>query len=557
MEQRDNPLHIFCRNCGAPTGFDIVKQTYRCQHCGEITGISEVNRAVTRWKKLQKENCTVSAAGSKREEHSCPGCGAIYSFGEGEATADCIFCGSKLVRKEFTNLSQLPEVIIPFFLERSEAEERLKKWAEGNSGTPEGKMVLENIGSLKGAYLPYRLIRGPVGAVVNRPGTERIYRCEGFLEGIAINCTSSLDNLILNDIEPFDWSALKAFDFGYIAGQSVKLNDLSDKAVNERTEKETEEDFLPLVKKIMQTSGVGIKVSTGDVSSVSALLPVYFIKNDKGLAVMNGQTGRIAVSTGRIRNSYIRFLEPTIYTVVISLIISAFAGFTFESIFYSTAVFGAIIFAAMEKSLGVNKIRVVLKSEVAKSARTDGRLEVTEEKNILKNPYDNTPVFIEKDENGRPVPAKITFYSPVRLMVFLVQSFVLVFLPAICAVPCRFLTMGVGEGFWDKFHIGYGAAWYCLTVVLVVVYYVKVMRGNIYEKPLVYQIMEDKSLRLIKQPEGKSVGFLSMFADRLAQTTGRRVDGNMLKELFLSKEGMFLLGALSFIFLGSFLAIFC
>jgi hypothetical protein len=196
-------------------------------------------------------------------------------------------------------------------------------------------------------------------------------------------------------------------------------------------------------------------------------------------------------------------------------------------------------------------------TEVAKSARTDGRLEVTEEKNILKNPYDNTPVFIEKDENGRPVPAKITFYSPVRLMVFLVQSFVLVFLPAICAVPCRFLTMESGGGFWDKFHIGYGAAWYCLTVVLVVVYYVKVMRGNIYEKPLVYQIMEDKSLRMIKQPEGKSVGFLSMFADRLAQTTGRRVDGNMLKELFLSKEGMFLLGALSFIFLGSFFAIFC
>ena len=68
-----------------------------------------------------------------------------------------------------------------------------------------------------------------------------------------------------------------------MADRKMSLNDLSDKAVNERTEKETEVDFLPLVKKIMQTSGVGIKVSTGDVSSVSALLPVYFIMNDPKL----------------------------------------------------------------------------------------------------------------------------------------------------------------------------------------------------------------------------------------------------------------------------------
>lgn len=38
--QSGSPLKLSCKNCGAPVGFDIVRQTYRCSHCGELTGIS-------------------------------------------------------------------------------------------------------------------------------------------------------------------------------------------------------------------------------------------------------------------------------------------------------------------------------------------------------------------------------------------------------------------------------------------------------------------------------------------------------------------------------------
>ena len=86
MSENRSPLRIYCKNCGAPAGFDIINQTYRCPHCGEITGIQEANNAVYQWKKLQKENLLASSAAEQGVECSCPGCGAHVYFAAGDAS---------------------------------------------------------------------------------------------------------------------------------------------------------------------------------------------------------------------------------------------------------------------------------------------------------------------------------------------------------------------------------------------------------------------------------------------------------------------------------------
>ena len=70
MSENRSPLRIYCKNCGAPAGFDIINQTYRCPNCGEVTGIQEANDAVYQWKNLQKENLRTSSAAERGEE--CP-----------------------------------------------------------------------------------------------------------------------------------------------------------------------------------------------------------------------------------------------------------------------------------------------------------------------------------------------------------------------------------------------------------------------------------------------------------------------------------------------------
>ena len=39
MSENRSPLRIYCKNCGAPAGFDIINQTYRWPNCGESKNI--------------------------------------------------------------------------------------------------------------------------------------------------------------------------------------------------------------------------------------------------------------------------------------------------------------------------------------------------------------------------------------------------------------------------------------------------------------------------------------------------------------------------------------
>ena len=111
-----NPIAIYCKNCGAPAGFDIVRQTYRCPYCGQTSGIDEVRNEAVRWRQLDPSNKKAVETGNRLEKFSCSGCGAEVIFKAGEASATCDFCGNKLIRKEFTSAEQLPDLIIPFYL---------------------------------------------------------------------------------------------------------------------------------------------------------------------------------------------------------------------------------------------------------------------------------------------------------------------------------------------------------------------------------------------------------------------------------------------------------
>ena len=85
------PLRIYCKNCGAPAGFDIINQTYRCP-----------------------------------------------------------FCGSKLIGRDFSCPEQMPELIIPFFITPEEARQRLLDWGHKNQKTPEGRSVVSSMNKLHG-----------------------------------------------------------------------------------------------------------------------------------------------------------------------------------------------------------------------------------------------------------------------------------------------------------------------------------------------------------------------------------------------------------------------
>lgn len=137
---------------------------------------------------------------------------------------------------------------------------------------------------------------------------------------MAVNTSNQLDNMVLDHAEPFDWKGTVPFEFGYIAGQRVKLPDISGGAAEQRVLEEVEADYLPIVEKVMETSGVKLHAKGENLLSIPALLPLYIIAGKGKLAAVNGQTGRIAVSVGEKKKSWPWIVEPLLMTVFVFIV---------------------------------------------------------------------------------------------------------------------------------------------------------------------------------------------------------------------------------------------
>ncbi|MBR2521449.1 MAG: hypothetical protein IKE62_04620 [Oscillospiraceae bacterium] len=549
MNPERTPLRIYCRNCGSPAGFDIINQTYRCPSCGEFTGIQEVKEDVYQWRALNRDRQLPENAPAREEELSCPSCGALVSFAEGEASETCDFCGSRLVRAELSSNTQIPDMIIPFFITREEARDRLLQWGKAHGNTPEGAGVVSNIDRIKGYYLPYRLVRGPVYGRVIRDGNKRAYECAGYLEGSAVSTAAQPDNDVLDEVEPFDWSAARPFEYGYIAGHSVRLPNMSDLNVERLARSEAEKDFLPEIERVLQTTGVGVDVQAGELSNISVLLPIYFIKADKLTAVLNGQTGRIAVSGGRRRKSFPWMIEPLIYTILATLALWILSGFSMEMLFYGGMVAACIMFSVMGDGRTSLIRAITLRTKAARAARQDGELHILEADDILKNPWDNTPVFYEKDEDGRIVPVRIKFYTLGRWLRMLINIFIVIFLPGIIAAGIRLMEMSPGESFADGFRMEYGAAWYTVGVFIALLYLIKGMRRDVYDHPYLYEILPDGGKRLMGSRLDRKVSILSMFGIGQRDSNGKRVTiFRMLKSIGFGSGAFLVITVLGLLF---------
>lgn len=553
MEIR-SPLRLYCKNCCAPMGFDIVRQTYACASCGSLSGIQETKETILHWRTLRKQNLAVNSAGITLEEYSCPACGAQIVFESGEASETCDFCGSRLIRAELTDEEQMPDMIIPFFITAKAARKRMLEWGHEHGKTPEGRAVVSSMSKFKGYYLPYQLVRGPVYAAITRDGSKRRYRCAGYLEGTAVSTSNQFDNSVLNGMEPFDWSAVRPFEYGYVAGQNIKLSNLAEKQIERRILDETAADFLPEVERVMQSSGVNIEMSCENLMGFTVLLPVYFIKSGKLTAVMNGQTGRIAVSRNRKKKSNPWVVEPLVYTLIATGLISIPYHFQIYYMGLFAFVFAAIFFSVMGEGRHSLLQRITLRTEAAKAKREKGELKIEEGNDILKNPYDNTPVFYERSRYGKEVPVRIRFYSPTRMLSILTNVVVTVMLPLILAAAVRLVAIwGTSQKFFDRFRPGYGAAWYAFAGLITVIYFAKGVRKDVYDHPILYETASGGREKLATHASGK-LSIFSVLGIQRQNENGERV--SLFKAFrMLGGPGIFLGGFLVFLLAGSVAAI--
>ena len=491
-------LDIHCSTCGAPATYDIVKHTYACAYCGSETGISEALAEKRGFRDLHQKQLGAQRESFHAASAHCSGCGATVILPENEPLASCSFCGRALVRKEYLKAREFPELVIPFRLTGEEAKARLAEWCAANSSKREAKHLRECLDEIEGYYLPYELVRGPIDCTVSREGTARKFECGGFLDGIFVNTSKQLDNLTLNGMEPFDLSELQEFDFSYLAHQKVKVLDIDEKQLEWRVAQEVASEYTPVVEKTMETRNIDVEPHTGQLLRMPVLLPVYYIRHGDVCAAVNGQTGKVAVRSERVRKTLPWWIRPIAATLVAFLAAFAIASFLMQNIEGGlmmagmfTLVMGLIFYTAFSNAYE-GTARKELDPEIFTSdtvfARGPGGMLQPYAGMIAEDPVE--PLFFE-DIDGERTQVHIRFTTVSRTIKMLALGIAVIFLPVIVA----FVLSGFD---YQNLDIVGSAVWFCIFVPVVPAYYIRMGRIDIYENPYIWRIDENGRKRKVR-----------------------------------------------------------
>lgn len=374
---------------------------------------------------------------------------------------------------------------------------------------------MQNLHALDGWYLPYQMVRGPVDATIHRDAAQRVYHCEGFLEQSMVCTAEKLDNMVLEAAEPFDPNGLVSFEHGYIAGHKARLQDISSYSTNQRVMEEVSEDYRPYVEKVMQTEGCELTLQGENLMSAPVLVPMYLIHVGELFAVVNGQTGKLAVSVGRKKARIIKLVEPIVMTLI-CLVTSLWLCRGFESFrdrvqlpLMITFILGAIVFAAKDKEIKKKLSRVILASAGSRARRENEELVLQQGADVFQNPFPNIPSFYEWI-NGARTTVDIRFYPPVRIFEIIWKAVFMLLLPYLLAFLIRLFCLGA----WahpltalTTMDLGYGAIWLIFMFALIPGLYIKMYRQDAYNHPFLYRTEADGSRKLIGNAGDRRVTF--------------------------------------------------
>lgn len=510
-----NPFNIKCDTCGAPAEYDIIHQNYHCLHCGSATDVHAPIRAIERYRKLHAAELRADTQKDKCKKYNCPNCGAVVILDTTEATANCDFCGTKMVNSQFMGSDSFPELIIPFKITLAEAKEELNKWLKENSSRNEAKKLASRVNELKGYYLPYQVVKGPVKCKVSRDRSFRKYECGGFLEEVAVNTSSQLDNMLLDAMEPFDWREIAPFEYGYIAGQHTKLQDASEQAIHYRIEEEVTDAYTLTMEKTLQSADLSTSMDTSEIMTIPALMPVYIIARGQVQAAVNGQTGRVSVTPLKETTVQRNWLEPLLTCLFIAGLCEIVPLlFHFHSSFELSAmlsiVVALVVWAAYGNADNIKKI-IYLQSPKQLVKRINNKLTFTDGKELIDNPA-LTPVFFEMI-NGKLEPAKIAFYTTDRIIKGSIIAFILAFLPNVLAylvVGYDVVINNYPSSDFSKIHHFYAAAWWALMIPILFILWIAVVRRDVFDYPVIYHIQPDGATVRLKEEAGQGISITTI-----------------------------------------------
>jgi DNA-directed RNA polymerase subunit RPC12/RpoP len=322
-------LEYKCPCCGGAITFDSRIQKMKCPYCDtefELDTLKEFEEEHMeedrdpQWDAadVEKEQREMGDEGGTFVSYTCEACGGEIVADQNMAASSCPYCGNPvIVMKKLSGMLK-PDLVIPFKLDKKQAEEKLKSHLKGKVLLPRMFRSENRIQEVKGVYVPFWLYDCDAQAEIRCRAT-RVHSWEtqdyhyvetqhflvsrggdiGF-EKVPVDASIKMDDALMQSIEPFDYSEAVDFQTAYLAGYLADKYDQSSKdcapSANQRVRQSTVTAFMNTIHGYATCvpEHTDIRLRQGKIRY--ALLPVWVLNTTyKGKLytfAMNGQTGK-------------------------------------------------------------------------------------------------------------------------------------------------------------------------------------------------------------------------------------------------------------------------
>lgn len=346
-------LEYKCPSCGGAIAFDSKIQKMKCPYCDLEMEMDSFQSMDEHLEELHPTNSSTSTENSAEEWQEdddqmsvfvCKSCGGELIADENTAATACPYCDNPVVLKERLMGDLKPELVIPFKLDKKAAKEALNKHVQGKRLLPKVFKDQNHIDEIKGIYVPFWLFDVTVDANLQysaqniRTWNDSKYNYkeisyysvlrEGQLNftHLPVDGSKKIDDILMESIEPFDFSEAVDFQTAYLAGYLADRYDVNPEESIPNVEQRAKSSTLGIFKNTvdgytivnLESSSMHIQNST----ATYVLYPVWFLNTSwnkkRYIFAMNGQTGKFVGDLPLDKQAYKKYF--IIFSIIAAIV---------------------------------------------------------------------------------------------------------------------------------------------------------------------------------------------------------------------------------------------
>jgi DNA-directed RNA polymerase subunit RPC12/RpoP len=320
-----------CKTCDAELYWDSKAKALKCEYCESTFQPHEFENTTIKHQHAEKadqhDSATDQSEGLELIKYQCTECGAEIITAAGTVATTCAYCGHAITISDKLVGDFKPDSLIPFAITKAEAKAIYENYCKKAFLSPKSFKEKDNLKKMKGIYAPFWLhsFKDKAKAIVHcenkstsRRGDDKVttyktyqvnMNVDGTFDKIPTDALKTLDDNLMDAIEPFNSNNLEPFNPAYMAGFYAEEKDETDKETFERAH---ERGVEALKNSILKEAGsydnkkiTHYQGQTIEAKSSYVMLPVWLFvteyKNKKYTFAINGDTGKI---TGKLPIDY-------------------------------------------------------------------------------------------------------------------------------------------------------------------------------------------------------------------------------------------------------------